>query len=468
MRLLTKATVALPVMVLLLGVVVPVLMQREQAAMDPAAGTVEPTLSGRTAGEWAEQAQDALERGQFREALASIKTAENVAPGAQYDDALDEIRRAKWRAGEVGRARARMLEGSIDGAAFSDDGVFVGGSRVTPAMPGESLWTLARSLVAAEREALPSELPRDDPDVYAAWDALTALNGVRELEVGEQVKLPISPHEREALALANGHDLERLAAAADALDGGDLDLAVERRAVVTGDFALATDECLGLDEEIRSATEKRAATMLSEQALSAASTNRFGLADSLAAASLARGGSEFLIDRIDDFRLAREHELVETARGELARVGTLDRAHSHAERLAALGRTRDALNEAELLRDTQHYADATELVERMAAEESRFRVRDDGTIVALKPAGVPYTEAARAAVEWLLERRLEASGRSFPQHHLKTVDETAWARYLIVAAEDAKRGGVDFATLLEATGREVELTLPDPVAFFAD
>ena len=104
----------------------------------------------------------------------------------------------------------------------------------------------------------------------------------------------------------------------------------------------------------------------------------------------------------------------------------------------------------------------------LLSEETKFTVGIDGTVLVAKSTGESYTQAARKAVEWVLERELRSSGRSFPHSSEKSADEKAWARYLVDAARAASESGADFAALLEAVDEAIELRLPDPVVYFAD
>ena len=146
----------------------------------------------------------------------------------------------------------------------------------------------------------------------------------------------------------------------------------------------------------------------------------------------------------------------------------MPRATRHSDRLDVLNGARATLSEAEAFRGGVQYPDAAELVARLLSEETRFTIGTDGTVLAAKPTGVSYTRAARQVVEWVLERELRSSGRSFPHSHEKSADEKAWARYLADAARAAGESGTDFTALLEAVDEAVELRLPDPVAYFVD
>ncbi|MCK4680697.1 hypothetical protein KAT82_06195, partial [bacterium] len=71
---LKRATIVLPLVVLLLGVVVPVLLERDDSVRASRVEVREARTSGRTAGEWAKLAYVAQRRGELREALSYIKT----------------------------------------------------------------------------------------------------------------------------------------------------------------------------------------------------------------------------------------------------------------------------------------------------------------------------------------------------------------------------------------------------------
>ena len=428
MRRLKRATIALPMVVLLLGVVVPVLLERDDPPRASGVEVPEARVSGRTSGEWAQLAFEALERGRLRKALSHIKTAESVSPGTQYATELKEIRLARRRASDIERSRGRLVEGPVDHVAFGEDGAVVQAHRQATVLPGESLWTLARDLVAARRLVPGSEVVSGDRDVYRAWDELTTLNGVRELEVGERVRVPLAIVERTALADANRRDHERIVAAFSALAAGDIDEAARLRGEFEEGFARATAECLRLDDTLATATAERTARL----------------------------------------ELDRECALVEDVRDALARVPEMPRATRHSDRVDVLNGARAALSEAEALRGGVQYPDAAKLVARLLSEETRFAIEANGTVKAEKSTGVSYTQAARQAVEWVLERELRSSGRSFPHSNEKSADERAWARYLADAARAASEGGVSFTELLEAVDEVVELRLPDPVIYFAN
>lgn len=425
---LKRATIVLPLVVLLLGAVVPVLLERDDSVGASDVPVPDARVSGRTAREWAKLAGEALERGRLRRALSCIKTAESVSPGTQYATELRLIRHARRRASDVERLALRLTEGPVAHAVFGEDGAVVSAHREATVLPGESLWTLARDIVAAGCGVPGDEVAGGDRDVYRAWDALTSLNGVRELEVGERVRVPLSSAEQITLAAANRRDHERIAAASSALAAGDIDEAARLRGEFEEGFAAKTAECRLLDDALAAATEELTARL----------------------------------------ELEREHELVEDAREALARVPEMPRATRHSDRLDVLNGALATLSEAEALRGGIQYPDAAELVARLLSEETRFTIGTDGTVLAAKSTGVSYTQAARQVVEWVLERELRSSGRSFPHSNEKSADEKAWARYLADAARAAGESGVDFTALLEAVDEVVELRLPNPVAYFVD
>jgi hypothetical protein len=366
-----RATIALPLVVVLLGVGLPLLVGRDDTVRASDAEAPEPRVSGRTAGEWAELANRALERGRPKRALSYIKTAEGVAPGIQFADELRAVRLANRAALEVERAR-RRFGGDLDHVEFDDSGAVKSAHRLVTVLPGESLWTLARDAVAAWRGVPAGRLASNDSEVYRLWDAMTAANGLRELEVGERVV--VLPTDSESAAL----------------------------------------------------TERR------------------------------RG------------ELARELKLAGDASEAMAAVSELPRDSRHADRLDAINGARTAIAEAEAVRPGEQHAEAAALAARLHAEETRFSVAPDGTVAATKPPGVHYTDAARQAVEWLLERELRPSGVRFPNTAGKSPDDLAWARYLALAASAAEARGEDFSALLEAVDEELVIRLPAPAVCFAD
>ena len=425
---LKRATIALPLVVLSLGVIVPVLLERDDSLRASGVEVREARVSGRTAGEWAGLALEAREVGRLRKALSYIKTAESVSPGAQYATEIQEIRQARRRASEIERSRCRLAAGPVYHVVFGEDGAVVSAHRQVTILPGESLWTLARDLVAAARRVPADDVAGGDRSIYRTWDALTALNGIRELAVGERVRVPLSPAEQTALADGNRRDHERIAGAASALAAGDIDGAARLRGELEEVFAETTAACRLFDDALAAALEER--------------TTRL--------------------------ELDREHALVDDVHDALVRIPGMPRATRHCERLDVLNGALVALSEAEALRGGVQYSDAAGAVGRLLLEETRFAIGTDGTVLASKSAGVSYTQAARRAVEWVLERELRQSGRSFPRSDEKSADERAWARYLVAAAREAGERGVDFTALLEAVDEDVELLLPDPVAYFAD
>ena len=370
-----RATIVLPLVVLLLGVLVPVLLERDEEVRASDAEAAEARVSGRTAGEWAAEAMQAMAEGRWKRALSSIKTAESVEAGTQYATELKSIRRARWRASEAARLADRMIGGDADYVAFDAFGAVVAAHRLVTVLPGESLWTLATDMVAAMRRVPAADVPDDDRDVYRMWDSLTAMNGVRELEVGERVRVPLLPRELVVLAAANRRDLDRVAAAIRSSGvrrhrrGGRL------RGELEGAFVESTSGFVSLDGPLNAAIRERHARL----------------------------------------ELDREHALVEDARTALARIPELPRTTHHSERLAVLNGAHAALSEAEALRSGAQYQDAFELVERLLSEETRFGIGSDGAVIAAKPAGVRYTDAARQVVEWTLERELRSSGKQLPE-----------------------------------------------------
>ncbi|MBN2565423.1 MAG: hypothetical protein JXB46_06900, partial [Candidatus Eisenbacteria bacterium] len=241
MRRLTRATIALPLAVVLAGILIPLLLGQGDRSVAPGTEGVPLEIKGRTAVQWATAAQEAAERSEFNLALRCIKTAEQADPGTQYAESLTAIRRARWRYQEALELQDRLLHGPLESAAFGDDGSLLVGYRTVVALPGESLWSLARALVAAERGILGDEVPQRDPDVYGHWDRLVELNGLRELEVGERVAFPLSDQDVVSIEASNRADLGRIADASVALDSGDVAEAEILLDGVTGSFARGTD-----------------------------------------------------------------------------------------------------------------------------------------------------------------------------------------------------------------------------------
>jgi len=423
-----RGTALLPVAIIVLGVLIPLLLGGGRDAPRSTGEMEEPTFRGRTADEWSALAEEALERGAYALALGFIKTAEKVERGTQYADRLAVIRRARWRANEIERERKRLLSSDVARVEFDEAGGVTHACRTAVVLPGESLWSLARSLVAAERGVLPTELAASGSHVHDRWDLLTDLNGVRELEVGELVAVPLAGAELEGLAESYRADLDRLERAAGALAAGDVAEAEAMRVAIEGEFVLGSERLLSFDDDLARAVEAERARELA----------------------------------------AREEALVTEAYDLFAAAGELPRATRYGELVESLDRTRALLAEAEGLTEGEQYAQAALLVDAMIVEARRVRVREDGTVVAEKPAGVEYTEAARSAVEWLLGRALATSGKAFPHHDQKTADEIAWARYLVDASEMARRSGDDFAVLLLSSDEDLELRLPNPDAYFGE
>ncbi len=291
----------------------------------------------------------ALAHGKYALAIKYLKTAEKARPGRQYATELASVRAARRRSVDVASNRERMMGGEPNAVVLDDEGNVLSGHRTVLALPGESLWSIAAEVVAAREGVLPSELEPRDADVYTLWDTLTDMNGLRELEVGERVMLPLSDDERAAMARENAEDMERIHLASAALESRDLEKARSLRAGIHGAFALASDDC-------------------------------------------------------------REFDL--------------------------------RVNEA-----------------------GPYTLDEDGTIVARKPAGVPYTEFARTTVEWFIARRLVASGAEYPNSSDKTEDDVAWADYMKDASSLAGVEGTDFSELLADSG-ERSVRLPNPGSYF--
>jgi hypothetical protein len=415
MQRLRKFTRALPLAILLLGAVVP-LAVRPGARTDRRTEAEEVRRrAGRTGAEWRELAIEALGEGRHSLALRRIKTAESVDPGRQYAREVREIRSAKRVAIDVERSRERLLGVAVERIEFDPRGAVVLAYRTTVAMPGESLWTIARSVAAAVDGVPASRLAADDRRVYAAWDQLTDLNGLRELRVGEPVKVPLPREERERIASANADDLAKIAEGMAALAQGDVEAGVSLREAVLGPFALSTPEFAAFDEAL---------------------TN------------------------------ARRETLVTHARRSFGEALALSRASKHAEMVGLLAAARDALVEAEGLGGGPGLDSELDAIGSLLEEATRYRVLEDGSVVAPKPPGVAYTEAVRTAVEWFLDRKLRGSGAEFPYSDRKTPDEIGWARYLCDASDMARREGVDFAALLESDARGLEVRLPNPEGYF--
>lgn len=411
-----QLTLALPAIILIAGLVVPAVFRNTGGAR-PSAAPVVPLLEGKTAEAWRAQALASLKSGRLNRALREIKTAERVEPGVQYRGELDRIRRARWEARRVARLRDRLLAGEPEDLALDPQGAVLAGHRTTVALPGESLWTLARALVSAERGVPPEQLPAEEPAIYRAWDRLTDLNGLRELDVGEPVLIPLPEEEIVAVGEANARDLSRIERGLKAVGAGDLDTAVALHDSVRGEFALAADSFASF-----------------ERALSA----------------------------------ARECRLTEDALAATGQALGLSRPSEHGRMVRLLEQAREAMDEARVLSGEARHAEDAGRIEGLLAEARNFRVEDDGSVITTKPPGRTYTETARLTVEWFLGRRLVSSGREYPYVGEKTDDELAWARYLDGAEELARLDGVDFVTLLESVDEEVEIRLPNPGTYFAE
>ncbi len=414
MRRLRKATIALPVVLVAAGLAIPVIVDGG-ASRPPAPPAAEARYAGRSATEWRALAAAALDGEDFALAIKYLKTAEKVEPGRQYSGELARVRAARKRALDVASNCDRMIGSQPQDLVLDEGGNVVSVHRTTVALPGESLWSVAVALQAAWQRVLPSEVPAGSPDVYATWDALTDVNGLRELEVGETVRLPLSRPELDAISRANAEDMERVRLAEAALDGGDVERARSLRDAIRGDFALGSDGLRALDARIR---EARSAQLLAT-------------------------AREILEAAPDISRPSRHHELVVSLR----------RARGLLEEVRGLS---GGLPDGEL-----------ERVEGLLAEAERYRLDPEGNIVATKPAGMAYTEFARATVEWFIARKLAGSGAEYPYSDRKTADEVAWADYMQGASSLADSEGVDFAGLLTDPD-ERAVRLPNPGSYFRE
>ncbi len=422
MNLRSRATLALPLVILLAGFVVPLMMG---AGADEARGPVDDrgVHAGRTAEQWKSLADRALGHGAFERALSCAKSAELADAGDQYREFIADVRRARRRAGAVEDNADRFLGRPVAEMRFNDEGGVTGGVRIAVALPGESLWTMAEAWVAADRGVLPSEVDDGSADVYAAWDCLTTANGVRELEVGDEILVPLLDSEMVAIAEANRRDMKALSEALAVACSGDPIAAGEILEGVVGRFAMASAE----REEVL----------------------------------LAIGTAE------DELKAAREQAFVVRASELVESSGALSRIASYDVLVGSLREAQRCLDEAENLREEVRYAQPRAAVAQMLAEIERHRVVPDGSVRTLKPAGVAYTDAAAEAVEWLLGRELVWSGASFPMSEAKTADERAWARFLIDAARLARASGVDIERLVADRESEREIALPNPEDYFA-
>jgi hypothetical protein len=417
MRRLRKFTRALPLAILLLGAAVP-LAVRPGARADRRAEVQEAhRRAGHTGAEWRGLALEALAEGRHDLALRRIKTAESVDPGRQFAREAREIRSARRIALDVERSRERLLGGRVERIEFDRLGGVVVAYRTTVSMPGESLWSIARRLAAAEDGVPASRLAADDHRVYALWDQLTDLNGLRELKVGEHVKVPLPREERETIASANADDLAKIAEGRGALARGDLETAATLREAVVGPFALSTPEFAAFDEVLAN---------------------------------------------------ARRETLVAVARRSLGEALALSRASKHGQMVELLSAARDALVEVGGSGGGPEFASELNAIDSLLEQAARYRVLEDGSVVAPKPRGVAYTDAVRTAVEWFLDRKLQASGAEYPYSDRKTPDEIGWAKYLCDASDMARREGVDFAALLESDARNLEVRLPNPEGYFRE
>jgi len=399
-----RATIALPFIILLAGIILPLLSDAGSDRPDEARETGVASYAGRTAAEWEVLATRSAERGAYDRALSCAKSAERVQSGEQFVGLLKDIRALRWRSREIERSRERFFAGDVVVASLDDPAAFIPAHRVTVALPGESLWTIATTIVATERGELARDMSDDNGDVYIVWDGLTELNGVRELEVGEWVLLPIPREEVEGLR---------------------------------------------------------------HLALEAALEHQFALADSTAMEAVRRGEPEELLGTLSDRKREWEDKLVTEAQATVERTLGLSRVSEHGELVDALREAHRALDEAEGLSTGIQYEQFLVAVEAMIAEAERFRFREDGAVRITKPAGETYTEAAREAVEWLLERSLGTTGASYPHSADKTGDQLAWAAFLKSACDLAESEGIHFTALLENVDADSEILLPNPELYFA-
>ncbi len=413
-------TRALPIVILAVGFLIPACIGREGPER-VSGGNASATYAGRTAAQWESMAERALDEGAYAKALKCIKSAERVEPGRQYARELDAVRRRRWEARELAFLERRFLEGRPAHAEYEKDGGVRLAYRTTVALPGESLWSLAADIAAARTGVLPGR-GIDESEVYRWWDDLTELNGLRELEVGEAVRLPLPEDERAALAARNIEEMDLLAQGLEDVRTGDLDAARQVLGSVSGEFARGTERYARLDEEIARA----------EKAL----------------------------------RVERERELVVRAHELAARADTLSRATSYDEYTEALGGAREALEEAEALSEGEQYGQAIASLNTLVREAGQVRVADDGTVVVAREPGEPFTNAALGAVEWLLERELERGDAQFPHVEEKTPDQIAWASFLMAVSELAEERGTDLAAVI-ASDDGGEIVLPHPADYFA-
>lgn len=415
MRQLRRATLALPVILIAIGLAVPAVVGGGGSRPPAATSGQKARYAGKTASEWHALAMASLEGEEFMLALRYLKTAEKVERGSQYTSDLARARRARKRARAVASNRERMLGGEPEGLELDERGHVLSVHRETVALPGESLWSLAVLLAAARDGVPPSDVDDRDRDVYVAWDALTELNGVRELEVGEVLMVPLSDSEIRSISLQNSEDVGRMRLAAAALDSGRVARAQRLRDEITGRFALESEALELLDRRIRQ---------------------------------------------------SRVRQLLASARTIVDEAPSISRPSGHSELVRSLRRARDMLEEAGALAGHVPEPDI-ELVDALLAEAERFSLKEDGTIAATKPPGVAYTQFAKATVEWFLRRELARSGVEYPYHERKTADEIAWAEYMLEASALAGGGGADFAELLvDEAARPVRL--PNPGSYFEE
>ncbi len=466
MKLPARVTIALPVGIILIGALIPLVARSGGDAPPPPEAPEVRTMNGKTAGEWCSLAAAAAERGQYDRAIGFMKTAEEIDPGQQYAADLVAIRRARWRALEISRERERILGGEVARLDFADDGTIAIGGRNVIVLPGESLWSLARSAAAAERGLLPEELADLDPSAVRWWDRLTEQNGVRELEVGELVLVPLREDEVAHIETGNREDLERIAAAVRAFAVDRIEVAEELRAEVVGEFAPATTAGRALDAELGRARDAREARRYADDASEASAAFNFARAESLAIAAVRLGADPSVLITVGEESALREAELVESAHDLVLAAEDLPRLSRYAELVRTLDDARARLTEAEGLSPGVQYAQASGVIDGMRSEVDGVRVRGDGSLDVLKPAGTAYIEAARGAVEWLLARRLIASGVEFPYYDRKSLDEIAWAGFLQGAATLAEENGIDFTLLLRSTDEMLRIELPNPALYF--
>jgi hypothetical protein len=376
----------------------------------------EATYAGRTAAEWERMAERALDAGALDQALKYVKSAELVEAGDQFADELRTVRRLRREAIERRELRDRFLRGQVAHVEYGPDGSVTLAYRTTLALPGESLWTLAQGLAATAGPGA------DETVVYRCWDRLTDLNGVRELEVGEPVRIPLPVEETAAMAAANRDDMERLAHGQGGIAEGDLARARAALESVDGAYATASVEYARLTEAVERVERER--------------------------------------------RVEEERDLVTRAHELAGRADTLRRATDYGEYVNALAGARDALARAESLTEGEQYGQAMAAIDRLVSEAQRISVRADGTVLVRRSPGEPFTDAALSAVEWLLERELERGDAQFPHVEDKTADQLAWARFLSAASALAEERGIELSAVIASVDGG-EFVLPHPGEYFA-